>query len=165
MLRLSLIAWAASAWACTCVGPDNAKEAAKSIPIVFRGTVSHVEKLPEHPKMRGRQRFAVTFVVDTYWKGESEAALTLYDLSPGTDCKGHGYEQGRTYLVFAQSSKSYDVILDSTTFWYGWTDLLPEGSRMLEPASCAPGGQVDRDPVRKWIRELGRGKHPKSGRE
>lgn len=134
----------------------------KSSALVFRGSVSHVETLPEHPKMRGRQRYAVTFLVDEYWRGTPAQTITLYDLDPGTDCMGAGFQSGRTYLVFASEEMAKDNQPDPDFFWYGWTDVLPPGSPMFLPiTACMPGGDTSVGAVRKQIRQLGRGFTPK----
>jgi hypothetical protein len=53
----------------------------------------------------------------------------------GTDCLGDGgYEVGKNYLVYASEQDVQDVTLDGLpagSFWYGWTDVLPKGTKML----------------------------------
>ncbi len=129
------------------------------VSIVFRGTVLQRKTLRERPEMKGRGRYAITFRVDEYWKGAPGRSVVLYGLDGGTDCLGDGgYEVGKNYLVYASEHDVKDVILESF-FWYGWTDVLPEGSRMLVPeTACMPGGESVK--VREAIRQLGKGRIP-----
>jgi hypothetical protein len=112
--------------------------------------------------MRGRQRYAVTFRVDQYWKGTPAQTITLYDLDAGTDCHGFGYEVGKEYLVYAFQEGAKDYKMDDF-FWFGWTDVLAPGTSMLQPTACTPGGETSSRLVRRTMRELGLGRlqrHP-----
>ena len=33
-----------------------------------------------------------------------------------------------------------DIVMEDDSSWYGWTDVLPEGTKMLVPTPCAPSG-------------------------
>lgn len=150
-----------TAFPCTCVTAvdSTAKTLMTNDAVVFRGMVIERKTLPSRPEMRGRNRYAITFRVDEYWKG-SPARTIVYGLDPGTDCLGDGdYQVGKEYLVYAVEDRSRDVLLDEY-FWYGWKDILPEGSPVLIPdTACKPGGQVPK--VRDALRELGPGRVPK----
>jgi hypothetical protein len=51
-----------------------------------------------------------------------------------------------------------DVNLEGE-FWYGWTDVLPKGTKMLMPQiGCTSGGKTSA--VKKAIRELGKARMP-----
>src|SRR5437016_3347586 len=113
--------------ACTCVDTDPPREALKSSAVVFRGTVLKADRLAEHPRMRGRQRWAVTLRVLEYWKGDPGPVVTLCDLDPGTDCMGAGLQPGKQYLIFASQEIVKDYQPDPDFFWYGWTDVLAPG--------------------------------------
>ena len=159
---LAMCLSAASAMACTCVSLPSDPEPSQIAGLLFRGTVMRVETLPEHPEMRGRQRYAVTFRVEEYWRGAPARTITLYDLDPGTDCMGAGFQKGRTYLVFGREGTAKDHRLDPDFFWFGWTDVLPPGTRMLfGDTACAPGGETSESLVRKQLAKLGRGRKPK----
>ena len=110
--------------------------------------------------MRGRKRFAITFRVDEYWKGSPGRSLVVYGMDPGTDCLGDGeYRVGNEYLVYAREQRSEDVLMGDY-FWYGWKDILPEGSAMFVPDTvCTPGGEVAG--ARSALTELGPGRVPK----
>jgi hypothetical protein len=68
--------------------------------------------LPQHPEMKGRRRYAVTFQVNRYWKGSPTYNITLYDLDAGTDCHGFDYQVGKEYLVYASQEKARDYRFD-----------------------------------------------------
>jgi len=133
---LILCGWTTSATACTCVSFPPPSEAMQASALVFRGSVTHVKTLPERPKMGGRQRYAVTFLVEEYWRGTPAQTITLYDLDPGTDCMGAGFQSGRTYLVFAAEEIAKDYQPDPDFFWCGWTDVLPAGTPMFRPLTA-----------------------------
>jgi hypothetical protein len=88
--------------------------------LVFRGTVMESQRLPQHPDIRIRQRYAITFRVNRLWKGSQGETVTLYDLSPGTDCQGFGFEVGKDYLVYTSQSTAEDLKIDGRLF-YAWT--------------------------------------------
>jgi hypothetical protein len=122
-----------------------------------------VATLPVRPEMKGRGRVKVIFEVLRYWKGKPNSLVTLYDLSLGEsgDCMGYGFQIGKEYLVYAQSTISKDVRPDPDFFWYGWTDVIPVGTPMLVPAmACSPGGDVKRSYTRAALRRLGAGEKP-----
>jgi hypothetical protein len=130
--------------------------------MVFRGTVIERKTLPPRTDMRGRGRYAITFRVEEYWKGTPGRTVVIHGLDPGTDCLGDGgYQVGKGYLVFAYEQRSRDVRLDDF-LWYGWKDVLPEGTAMLIPdTACKPGGEVAK--VRSTLDELGTGRVPAEG--
>lgn len=127
--------------------------------VVFRGAVLERKTLPIRAEMKGRGRYAITFRVDEYWKGSPGRSLIIYGLDGGTDCMGDGgYEVGKSYLVYATEHEVEDVVLDEF-FWYGWTDVLPKGLRMLTPqTACMPGGEASR--VGHALHQLGKGRVP-----
>jgi hypothetical protein len=99
-------------------------------------------------------------------QANSNARTAMTDASVvfrGTDCLGDGgYEVGKNYLVYASEQDVQDVTLDGLPagpFWYGWTDVLPKGTKMLAPqTACVPGGKTSA--VRTSLRELGKGRPP-----
>lgn len=124
--------------------------------VVFRGTVVKRRTLPQRAEMKGRGRYAITFRVDESWKGAPGRRLTLYGVDDGTDCLGGGgYELGKNYLVYAPEQDVQDVTVDGSlngSLWYGWTDILPKGTKMLlAETGCMPGGESSA--VRKALRE------------
>ena len=150
----------ASAPACSCVAFASAQEAMREVSVVFRGTAVESKVLPQHPDMRWRRRYVVTFQVRQFWKGDPKRTVTLYDLEPGTDCLGAGFEAGHEYLVYAVLREAKDYKLDDL-FWFGWTDILAPGTTMLEPlVACMPGGEIVFRKVRRALRQLGRGQLP-----
>lgn len=146
---------------CTCVTAANAdaKTEMANAAVVFRGTVVQRSTLPQRAEMKARRRYAITFSVDEYWKGTSSPTVTLYGMDNGTDCLGDGgYVVGRNYLVYASEIDVRDVTLGGS-FWYGWTDVLPPGTKMLVPqTACMPGGETSA--VEEAIRQLGKSRLP-----
>jgi hypothetical protein len=145
------------AFSCSCVYGlhDNARTEMSYSSVVFRGTVLRREILPLRLEMMGRGRYAITFQVDQFWKGSPGRSITIYGVDGGTDCLGGGgYEVGRNYLVYVSEVEVSDVGLEEH-FLYGWTDLLPKGSKMLAPSPCVP-----HDEERKALRTLGKGRAP-----
>jgi len=129
------------------------------VSLVFRGAVVQSRVLPPRAEMKGRGRYAITFRVDEYWKGAPGRSVTLYAIDEGTDCLGGSeYEIGKSYLVYASEQDAKDVILPGENFWYGWTDILQEGTKMLVPTACTPGGKTS--DVQKAIRQIGKGRIP-----
>jgi hypothetical protein len=143
--------------ACTCVSALSATALTEMADAarVFRGTVVETKRLPEHREVR--QRFAITFRINRFWKGASGPTVTLYDLSPGTDCQGFGFEVGKEYLVYASEQPAKDFKLDGHLF-YAWTDLFAEGTAMLRPMSCSSTGLTSEKYVRHALGELGPGR-------
>ena len=159
-IPLTIALWAAvPVIACTIVNQPTPREALNSAAVVFRGTVVKSEALPTHPQMRGRQRFAITLKVAEYWKGRRGESVTVYDLAPGTDCMGARLRPGKEYLIFASEEGARDYRPDSDFFWFGWADVLPSGTPMLQPIATSSGDLSD-PVVKREMRQLGRGKKP-----
>lgn len=156
-----LFAIAMPALPCTCVvaADSGAKSAMGNAPTVFHGTVIERRTLPQRSEMKGRGRYAITFRVNEFWKGSLARQVTLYGVDGGTDCLWDGgYVAGKDYLVYAAEVEVKDVTLEDGHFWYGWTDVLPKGAKMLIPEdACMPGGLADRKVLR---RDLGKGRIP-----
>jgi hypothetical protein len=158
---LTLLLSSVAALGCTCVWPEkaNAKALLKepSIAVVFRGQVLKRTTLPRRFEMGLRDRYAITFRVGEVWKGAPGPELTVYGMTGGTDCLGGDeYTLGKDYLVYASERKVEDVVLGTGLFWYGWTDILPTGTRMLVPEPCSFGGPVS--DVKDSLKTLGKGR-------
>jgi hypothetical protein len=164
LLTISLVSSSLTAIPCTCVTAVNstAKTMMADDAVVFRGMVTERKTLPSRTEMRGRNRYAITFRVDEYWKGSPGRTLVIYGLDPGTDCLGDGgYQVGKEYLVYASEQRAKDVLMGDY-FWYGWKDILAEGSVMLVPdTACKPGGEATK--ARVALDELGPGRVPTDG--
>ena len=158
-----LLVVAIPALPCACVEPIgfNARTAMSSVSIVFSGTVLKRETLPPRAEMKGRNRYAITFHVDEYWKGSPAKTVVIYGMDGGGDCLGDGgYLTGKQYLVYASRVEAKDVVFEAPTFfWYGWADILPAGTKMLVPeTACMPGGEIHA--VSAALHELGKGGKP-----
>ena len=156
-----LLLAALPAFPCTCVVAEGgtSKAAIGNAPIVFHGTVLERKTLPQRSEMKGRGRYAITFRVNEFWKGSPGRQATLYGVDGGSDCLWDGgYVAGKDYLVYAAEVEAKDVVRENGQFWYGWTDVLPKGTKMLIPEdACMPGGLADRKALR---RDLGKGRIP-----
>gem|GEM_PF-5690281 len=105
--------------------------------------------------MGDRDRYVTTFRISEYWKGTPPQEVKVYSAKIGS-CFEYEFRPGREYLVYAEQVASKDVRPDPDFFWYGWTDLIPKGRKMLVPdGACGPGGEVSQ--VRANVRALGRG--------
>lgn len=164
LLTISLVSSGITALPCTCVTAVNstAKTMMGDDAVVFRGVVTERKTLPSRMEMKGRNRYVIAFRVDEYWKGSPGRTLVIYGLDSGTDCLGDGgYQVGKEYLVYAKEQRADDVVMGDY-FWYGWKDILPEGSGMLVPdTSCKPGGELAK--ARGALKELGPGRVPTEG--
>ncbi len=147
--------------ACTCVSAlaTTARTEMADAARVFRGTVIETRRLPDHPDpdARVRWRFVITIRVNRIWKGPPTPTVTLYDLSPGTDCQGFGFEVGKEYLVYASEDSAKDLKINGRLF-YAWTDLFAEGTPMLRPKSCSSTGLTSEKYVHHALDELGPGR-------
>ena len=166
---------------CNCVVPDPAyaKTRMAEATIVFRGTVIERKALPERSDMAAK-RYAVKYRVNEYWKGSPASTLILYEatttLLPICSCSLPP-EPGMVYLVYAVEKPAKDEIISDqdrkilpsrlpsslprdTTFrlWYGWTDIMPEGTAML--VESFGGGHVADPSVQRCIEVLGTGQTP-----
>ena len=72
---------------------------------------------------------------------------------------GAGLRPGKEYLIFASEEGVRDYRPDRDFFWYRWTDVLPSGTRILQPLATF-GGDLSDPVVRGNMRQLGRGKKP-----
>jgi hypothetical protein len=92
LLTISLVSSSITALPCTCVTAVNptAKTMMADDAVVFRGVVTARKTLPSRAEMRGRNRYAISFRVDEYWKGSPGRTLVIYGLDPVTDCLGDG---------------------------------------------------------------------------
>lgn len=166
---------------CTCVVPvpEYAKARMADATVVFRGTLIERTALPERSDMAAK-RYAVKFRVHEYWKGSPANTLILYEaatlLLPVCSCS-RPPEPGKVYLVYAVEKRARDEIMSDqdreilpfllpsslprdTTFrlWYGWTDIIPEGTAML--VESFGGGDVTDSNVQRCIEVLGTGQTP-----
>jgi hypothetical protein len=155
-LLLALCVAASTASACTCVSAKGGgvKPDLDFASVVFRGIVTDVKELPSRPELE-RPRYAVTFLVSKYWKGNPGREITLHILQPGTDCIGEHFALHQEYVVFAESRTADDYRLGGR-FWYGWLDLMPADSRILTVNNCTATGPTNK--AGKTLRALGKGK-------
>lgn len=87
----------AYSFACSCVGPENAKDGLKFAKSVFSGQIISVS--PEGNDF--------TFKVDRVWKGVSKTEIIIRDYYAGTSC-AFGLKVGEKYIFFATTHKEDD---------------------------------------------------------
>jgi Tissue inhibitor of metalloproteinase len=86
-----------SAAACSCVMPAPPLESMASSAAVFEGTVTGVR---EPGGEAGYQNIEVTLRIGRRFKGAAADTVTVVTANSSAAC-GYGFEQGRTYLVYA----------------------------------------------------------------
>ena len=103
-LTVLLAASSSVAYACTCVGPSTARDAAASASNVLLGTVLAVAEIPyDTSRAAGATlQFSTvsTFRVERSWKGALARKVRVYSTNAGGAC-GYEFEVDRTYLVYA----------------------------------------------------------------
>ncbi|MDP9115506.1 MAG: hypothetical protein M3O20_17745 [Acidobacteriota bacterium] len=80
--------------------------------------------------------------------------MILYGVDSLSDClHGDEYKVGKNYLIYAEEGEVGKFV------WYGLTGVVPEGTKILVPESCAPDGETSED--RKGLdHALGKGRIP-----
>ena len=176
-----LLLLSTAALPCTDIvpAPEYAKTRMAEATVVFRGTVIERTALPERSDMAAK-RYAVKFRVNEYWKGSPASTLILYEavtLLYNPCSWSRQPKPGGVYLVYALEKRATDEIMSDqdrqilpsllpsslprdTTFrlWYGWTDIMPEGTAML--VEIFGGGEVSDLNVQRCIKVLGTGQTP-----
>jgi hypothetical protein len=94
---VAVIAGAAIGQACSCVPPAPPKESLEKSHAVFSGKVTKIEDVADFER-------AVTLEVATSWKGVDQKELVIYTARDGAAC-GYGFEKGKSYLIYAHSTK------------------------------------------------------------
>ena len=149
---------AAPAFSCTCAWATK-PPVDFGASVVFRGTVTGKRLLPARAEMKGRGRYAITFLVGEDWKGSQQRTIVIYGLDEKYDCiAGSSYEVGKNFLVFASEQQSQDVPVYGINWWF--TDVLPKGTPMLVPSPCTPSGETSKVFVRNALNQLGKGSPP-----
>lgn len=109
-LATTAAAWAAlapaTADACSCVSPPPPAQAKESAAAVFEGRVTRIEDPDTQPK--------VHFQVVRSFKGPSHETLTVRTASNSAAC-GYGFEEGKSYLVYASDEGGLTTSLCSRT--------------------------------------------------
>lgn len=87
-----------SSLACSCAPPQSASQELSRATAVFSGKVLEVKR-----HKRSADLFAsvqVLFEVEKVWKGIDSKKVGIFTSSQSSAC-GYGFEEGRTYLVYA----------------------------------------------------------------
>jgi hypothetical protein len=86
------------AFACTCA-LQSPHVYATNATVVFTGVVTSVNGFPLGLVCSSTSPVAVTFDVETVYKGDVPRAVTVHTVSSGASC-GYTFETGKRYTVF-----------------------------------------------------------------
>jgi hypothetical protein len=87
-----------TAFACSCA-PQGAQHYVSNATVVFTGVVTSVSGFPLGLMCSSTSPVAVTFDVETVYKGDVPRTVRLHTVSSGASC-GYTFETGRRYTVF-----------------------------------------------------------------
>jgi hypothetical protein len=104
----------APVFACSCAPPPPPTEALAQATAVFAGTVTHID-VPGGDIISTADPMAVTFQVETVWKGPVEPTLLVTTARDSASC-GYHFDLNQRYLVYAYGSeRSLETNLCSRT--------------------------------------------------
>ncbi|MBV9294005.1 MAG: carboxypeptidase regulatory-like domain-containing protein [Acidobacteriaceae bacterium] len=175
-LAVAIVA-AKSGRACSCIGPTPVCSVYWSTPVLFLGTVNHIEHTynepPEEKTVDGKKieiigpgEYVVHFVITKSYRGDGKPSteISVHTADQGSAC-GFAFEEGRSYLVFAapagpeghlyanHCSRTHEVISVEQDPDIQWIETLskapPGGSIFGSIQSLSPNldGGYDRSPV------------------
>lgn len=104
-------AFVETGYACSCMPNQGAMDELEHSEAVFTGTVTSME---ERGSIFGGESKAVHFQVKEIWKGVSSSEQTVLTGWDSASC-GFGFEAGKEYLVYADSSSLYGDAEELTT--------------------------------------------------
>jgi hypothetical protein len=93
----------APVYACSCAPPPPPAEALEQATAVFAGTVTHID-VPGGDVISTADPVAVTFAVETVWKGPVEPILLVTTARSSISC-GYHFDLNQSYLVYAYGSE------------------------------------------------------------
>ena len=96
-----LLAHSETAQACSCVQATPA-ESADRAELIFLGTVGETALTNRGRTVSSADPVRVTFDVQTVYKGEADATLTLETARDSASC-GYAFQVGGSYLVYARA--------------------------------------------------------------
>jgi hypothetical protein len=126
----------APVFACSCAPPPPPAEALEQATAVFAGTVTNID-IPGGTIISTADPIAVTFQVETVWKGPVEPTLLVTTARDSASC-GYHFDLNQNYLVYAYGSeRSLETNLCSRTTRLSpiLEDLADLGEGTLPPAS------------------------------
>ena len=94
----ALVGGPSTAFACSCM-PQTPHAYASNATAVFTGVVTSVNGFPLGLTCSSMSPVAVTFDVETVYKGDVPRAVTVHTVSSGASC-GYTFETGKRYTVF-----------------------------------------------------------------
>lgn len=107
-----------SAFACSCIGPADAKEGLVQAKAVFSGKVIAVDDAN------------FTFKIERIWKGVTENKVVVRDYHAGTSC-AFNFKLGEQYVVFATRTdyEGKTILIGEVC---NWTSRLAEAKEILK---------------------------------
>jgi hypothetical protein len=93
----------APVFACSCAPPPPPAEALAQATAVFAGTVTNID-VPGGAVISTADPIAVTFQVETVWKGPVEPTLLVTTARDSASC-GYHFDLNQSYLVYAYGSE------------------------------------------------------------
>ena len=144
VIAVSVALAPAAAFSCTCTWGTTLEELA-SHDAVFSGLVLLVTNVPEN------HMDVVLVLPIQYWKGVMAELVTV--LTPDTDAAcGYAFQQGETYLIFADNATCPDPIVTpcfstglctrNNPLWAATDDLAVLGPGTPVPVESASWGAV-----------------------
>ncbi|MFO7536714.1 MAG: hypothetical protein R6X32_01490 [Chloroflexota bacterium] len=104
----------APVFACSCAPPPPPAEALEQATAVFAGTVTNID-IPGGTIISTADPVAITFQVETVWKGPVEPTLLVTTARDSASC-GYHFDLNQSYLVYAYGSeRSLETNLCSRT--------------------------------------------------
>lgn len=151
ILYAGIVAWPATANACSCIEPPGVTEELERSDAVFSGKVISIE---EKPPLLSVPSKTVIFQVARIWKGIEQSQVKITTGQGGGDC-GFDFNMGQEYLVYAVKSNSYGLNSLSTILC-DRTDILSQaqGDFPLLGEGQAPTKEVDLLSRNGWLLPL-----------
>lgn len=94
----ALVGGPSTAFACSCMR-QSPHAYASNATVVFTGVVASVSGFPRGLVCSSTSPVAVTFDVETVYKGDVPRAVTVHTVVSGASC-GYTFEAGKRYTVF-----------------------------------------------------------------
>lgn len=98
MATAALVGGPSTAFACTCALQSPHVHGSNAT-VVFTGVVTSVTGFPRGLVCSSTSPVAVTFDVETVYKGDVPRSVTVHTVVSGASC-GYTFEAGRRYTVF-----------------------------------------------------------------
>ena len=99
----ALVGGPSTAFACSCA-PLSPRDHGSNATVVFTGVVTSVAGFPRGLVCSSTSPVAVTFDVETVYKGDVRRSVTVHTVVSGASC-GYTFEAGKRYTVFPRMAQ------------------------------------------------------------